>query len=272
MTSEQVTMADELTLSDAISQYLRNVKAADRNVTAQELSRFARWYGGERPLRPMSPGDLERYQDQLATTGGDPTKLGPLRQFFVDARTRKLIDQPLATHVRVRRLKTGSRLASERAVAEAIEITQTGHDQLQAELLKLETVDQPWAREELQKAAADKDFKENAPYDAAKQHLAELQRRVNDIRTTLSRATIVSEQGPSDRTGMGSKVVVCVLDEDEEELTYVLVGPGEIDPRNGKISVQSPVGRALIDRRAGDTVEVETPAGTARYRIERIEQ
>lgn len=263
-------MADDLTLSDAISMFLRTVDAAERNVTAQELSRFARWYGGERPVRAIAPGDLERYQDQLLSIGGDPAKLGHLRQFFTVARQRKLIDQPLATHVRVRR-KTGSRAAmSSTAVVERVEITQTGYDQLQTELERLEKVEQPHARDEMQRAAADKDFRENAPYDAAKQHLADLVRRANEIRSTLSRAEIVAEREATDRIGLGSRVVVRDLEEDEE-LIYTLVGPGEVDPRNGKISVQSPVGRALLDHEPGDEVEVETPAGVSRYRVERIE-
>lgn len=261
-------MPEDLTLSQAISNFLHVVKAPDRNAAAQELSRFARWYGGQRPVRSISPGDLERFQDQLGFTGGDPGRLEPLRQFFVDARQRKLLDQPLATHVRVRR-KSGSRLANETPLADTAELTQTGHDQLTAELTRLETLEQPRAREELQKAAADKDFRENAPYDAAKQHLAELQRRVNDIKSTLANATIVTEQISTERTSLGATVRVRDLDEDEE-LIYTLVGPGEIDPRRGKISIQSPVGRALNDRAVGETVTVETPAGPSTYRIEQI--
>ena len=264
-------MPEDLTLSEAISSYLRTVEPSERNTAAQELSRFARWYGGERPIRPISPGDLERYQDQLISIGGDPAKLGHLRQFFVIARQRKLTAQPLATHIRIRR-KATVRTGNGAAPVETIEITQTGYDQLQAELARLETIEQPRAREELQKAAADKDFRENAPYDAAKQHLAELQRRVNDIRATLSRATIVAEREATDRVGLGSRVVVRAIDEDDDELTYTLVGPGEVDPRNGKISAQSPVGRALMDREAGETIEVETPVGVTRYRVERIER
>jgi transcription elongation factor GreA len=261
-------MADDLTLSDAISNYLRVAKAPDRNAAAQELTRFARWYGGERLIRTINPGDLERFQEQLGTTGGDPSRLEPLRQFFVDARQRKLLDQPLATHVRIRR-KSMSRRGSSAPTLERIQLTQIGFDQLTLELERLEQKDQPRAREELQRAAADKDFRENAPYDAAKQHLAELQRRVNEIRATLSNAEIVDETGSTERVGIGMTVVVKDLAENEE-LSYTLVGPGEIDARNGKISLQSPVGRALNERTVGDTIQVETPAGTAHFRIESI--
>jgi transcription elongation factor GreA len=259
-------MAD-LPLSDAISQYLQTVNAGDRVAAAQELSRFARWYGGDRLIAQVTPGDLERYQEHISATGSDPAKLMPLRQFFVVAQRRKQLGQPLAAHIRIRR-KTGSRLAVETALLETVELTQTGHEQLQAELVRLESVEQPKAREELQRAAADKDFRENAPYDAAKQHLADLQRRINDIRTTLANFVIVNEQA-TDKTGLGCTVVVRDLDENEE-LTYTLVGPGEIDARNGKISIASPVGRALSDRQIGETVAVETPAGISSLRIERI--
>ena len=261
-----MTMAD-LPLSDAISQYLQSISEADRRAAAQELSRFSRWYGGDRPLDRVTPGDLERYQEHIGSTGSDPARLMPLRQFFVVAQRRKLLAQPLAAHIRIRR-KSGSRLVSDSAIAEPVELSQTGFEQLQAELDRLENVEQPTARDELQRAAADKDFRENAPYDAAKQHLADLQRRINDIRTTLSNYVIVDEQG-TDKTGLGCTVVVRDLEEDEE-LTYTLVGPGEIDPRNGKISIASPVGRALSDRRAGEVVQVETPAGVSRLRIDQI--
>jgi len=92
---------------------------------------------------------------------------------------------------------------------------------------------------------------------------------VNEIKATFSNAVIVVETTATDRTGLGSTVVVRDLDEDDD-LTYTLVGPGEIDARNGKISIQSPVGRALNDREVGDIVEVSTPAGVARFRVESI--
>ena len=258
-------MPDDISLSDSITTYLQTMKAADRNAAAIELSKFARWYGAERPLRRISPGDLERYQEQAAATGGDPARLVPLRQFFSDAHKRRMLDQPLAAHVRVRR-KTNNRVGGEGGtVLETVELTSTGHAQLTAELERLEQVEQPKAREDMQRAAADKDFRENAPYDAAKQHLAELTRRANEIRGILSQAVIVQERS-SDRVRIGCTVVVRDLEE-SEDVTYTLVGPGEVDPRRGKISTQSPVGRALSDRGVGDVVEVETPAGVGRYEV-----
>jgi transcription elongation factor GreA len=256
-------------LSQAVANYLATLKIEQRGTAGPELSKFTRWYGAERPIRQIFPGDVERYQEQVAQNGGDPNKLEPLRAFFSYARQKKLIDHSLAVAVRIRRKAVGSSIVNEAPVRQTVEITQNGYDQLVAELNHLENVEQPHAREELQRAAADKDFRENAPYDAAKEKLAELQRRVNEIRETLGAAVIVGENTSNERAGLGTTVIIWDLDEDEE-LVYKLVGPGEIDARNGRISIQSPVGRALSDRRIGDIVQVETPAGVARYRVDKI--
>jgi len=81
----------------------------------------------------------------------------------------------------------------------------------------------------------------------------------------------VVESTNTTRVTIGMMVSVRDLEE-EEELSYLLVGPGQIDSRQGKISIQSPVGRALDNRGVGDIVEVSVPAGVVRYRIERIER
>jgi transcription elongation factor GreA len=147
-------------------------------------------------------------------------------------------------------------------------VTRSGFEQLQIELQKLEADDLPAAIASMQRAAADKDFRENAPYDAAKEHRAVIQRRIDEIKETLSHAAIVDETS-EDRVGVGTRVVVRDLDENEE-FSYTLVGPGERGI--GKISTQSPVGRALLDHVVGDVVSVTVPAGVHKYRVEKIER
>ena len=267
-------MADDLTVQQAVRDYISGLDPDQRPLAAPELQRFARWFGPERKLRDLDPIQLERYQEQMAASGIDPSsKLEPLRQFLSHARSKKLLDVGLAVHVRVRRRTAGER--SNRGAQggpQTVEVTQAGYEQLQRDLQRLEKEERPKATAELQRAAADKDFRENAPYDAAKQHLAEIQRKIDEIKETLGSATIVSQTSSGERAGLGARVVVRDLAEDDE-LAYTLVGPGEVDRRGGKISVQSPVGRALVDRRIGETVEVRVPAGeTVRYRIERIER
>ncbi len=263
-------MAADLTVGEAVRNYIAALKPTDQPTMAPELQRFSRWFGPERKLREIDPIQLERYQDQMAASGGDPTnKLEPLRQFLSDARAKKLIDVALASHVKIRRKTALERQNMGRPVeVETIDMTRAGFEQLQAELVRLESDELPHAISEMVRAAADKDFRENAPYHAAKQHRAEIQRKIDEIKETLSRAAIVDE-AVGDRASVGTTVVVRDLDEDEE-FSYTLVGPGERGP--GKISIHSPVGKALVDHVVGDVVAVTVPAGVHRYRVERIER
>jgi transcription elongation factor GreA len=125
-------------------------------------------------------------------------------------------------------------------------------------------------REDLAAAYQDRDFRENAPYDEAKRRMGEVQGQIDRLKGQIKAARVVERVMSDERVGLGSKVALRDLQFDEE-LDYVLVGPGEVDTRNRRISIQSPVGSALKDRGVGEIVEVDIPSGKARYRIERIE-
>jgi transcription elongation factor GreA len=100
--------------------------------------------------------------------------------------------------------------------------------------------------------------------------MGEVQGQIDRLRGQIKAARVVQRQSSGERAGLGSKVILSDL-EFNEELDYTLVGPGEVDTRRRRISIQSPVGNALKDHGVGDVVEVEIPSGLARYRIERIE-
>ena len=139
---------------------------------------------------------------------------------------------------------------------------------------KLEKEIRPLEREltvelprQLAEAAAHGDLSENAEYDAAKQRKEFVQaqlRRLYEKRQSLS--GISELMIPRDSIGFWSQVKVLDLDNDEE-IEYRIVSPDESDPRNGRISVSSPIGRALIGKTDGDVVEIETPRGTKTYEI-----
>jgi transcription elongation factor GreA len=263
-------VAGELTLGEAVRNYISALAPTERPTTVPVLQGFARWFGPERSLHEIDAVQLERYQEQMAAGGVDPaSRLEPLRSFLSDARSKKLIPVALASYVKIKRKTAAERLSLGRPVAvQTIDVTRAGFEQLQGELQRLEGEELPLAIAAMQRAAADKDFRENAPYDAAKQHRAELQRRIDEIKETLSHAVIVDET-TDDRVGVGTKVFVRDVDQDEE-FSYILVGPGERGV--GKISTQSPVGRALLDHTVGDVVQVQVPAGVHKYRIEKIER
>jgi len=254
-------------LGQAVSIYLTALSGSERESQSSALTRFVRWLGPERDLSEIIPIELERFQEQLGEIGIDPTRsLEGVRAFLAEAKKRRWTETNLGVHIKLRRKTAPARGGG---VETRVEMTEAGREALQRELTRLEQDIRPKLTDDLQRAAADKDFRENAPYDAAKQRLAEVQTRINSLRAQISAAAIV-EGGNTERAGLGTRVVVRDLEEDEE-LSYTLVGPGEIDARRGRISIQSPVGRALSDHVQGDTVAVETPAGTMHYRIERIE-
>jgi len=225
--------------------------------------------GPNRQVMQITKLEVERYQQYLADTVGDAaTRVEALKVFLSDLKTKKLTETNLGAGLRVRR-KGGSAHAR-REEAAIVELTREGLDELRSQLLRLETEVAPAVREDLANAYQDHDFRENAPYDEAKRRMGEVTGQMERLRNQIKAARVVERETSNERVGLGSKVVLRDLQFDEE-LDYTLVGPGEVDTRNRRISIQSPVGSALKDRAVGAEVEVDIPSGKARYRIERIE-
>jgi len=125
---------------------------------------------------------------------------------------------------------------------------------------------------DLKRAMEDKDFRENAPLDAARAQQGYVEGRIRDVETMLDRAVDVKDDTSSspDTVHIGSTVILRNLVSDKE-VSYTLVRPGEVNPAEGRISFESPVGRALLQHHAGDEVEVSAPSGTLRFRVDRVE-
>ncbi len=138
---------------------------------------------------------------------------------------------------------------------------------LEEELKKVEKelrVDLP---RELQRAASHGDFRENAEYEAAKQRQSFLQARVQHLKARInSLANLKLEDIPRDSVAFGSKVYLREINTGDE-VVYELVTPEEVDPRNGKISVSSPIGRALLNREVGEEVQINLPSGVKEYEV-----
>lgn len=142
--------------------------------------------------------------------------------------------------------------------------------QLREELQKVEKELRVDCPKELQKAAAHGDFKENAEYDAAKQRQSFLQARVAHLNSRInSLVSLKLDNIPKDAIGFGSRIHLEDLNTGEA-LVYELVTPEEVDPRNGKISVSSPIGRALLNKAAGEEVTIILPTGTREFAITQV--
>jgi transcription elongation factor GreA len=140
---------------------------------------------------------------------------------------------------------------------------------LEAELEQLQTVERDVMAKRLLAARSLGDLKENAEYHIAKDDQAHLETRIKRLRERLRNAVVVEAKGDGDIFAFGRTAEV--LDEASGKVqTWTIVGPTEADLAKGRLSAESPVAKALLGRAAGDTVEVETPRGPRKYRVERL--
>lgn len=152
-----------------------------------------------------------------------------------------------------------------------IYLTPEGRKKLEEELEYLSTVKRQEVAELIASAKEEGDISENAAYDEAKRQQAFLEGRIQDIRRILNNATIIDQSdGPSEYVQIGSQVTV-VEDGFDEEETFRIVGSAEANPGEGFISNESPIGKALLGRRIGERVTVETPSGTLTFEIRNIQ-
>jgi transcription elongation factor GreA len=153
-------------------------------------------------------------------------------------------------------------------MSEQVYLTAEGAEELRRELDHLINVRRPELAIKLKEAVADGDLKENANYHDAKEQQAFVEGRIQYLEHVLRSAIIVSNNGDSEEVRIGSEVTIAEEGGDEE--TYMIVGAAEANPREGKISNESPIGAALLGRRKGEKVRVKTPGGEVVFKIKQI--
>ena len=155
------------------------------------------------------------------------------------------------------------------ASVEKVPMLASGYDKLAADLVKLRE-ERPVIVDAIEEARAHGDLSENAEYHAAKERQGQVEAMIGDIEDKISRAQVIDPKTLSgDKVLFGSTVTL--LDEDNKPVKYQLVGESETDAGGGKISFNSPLGRALIGRQLEDEVELTVPSGDKYYLIEKIE-
>lgn len=143
--------------------------------------------------------------------------------------------------------------------------------ELERELAHLRNDVRPQIAERLTSAREGGDITDNAAFEQAKEDLARLMGRMAEIEQTLREATIMTPNGKSKRGAVAFGSVVTVSRDDGKTLTYRIVSSLEASPTNGKVSDESPIGRALVGRKRGDTVSVQAPARLYSYTITEIQ-
>ena len=148
-------------------------------------------------------------------------------------------------------------------------LTQEGFDKLQEELDYLRVTKRQEVADRLREAADGEDLIENAEYEAAKNEQAFVEGRIQELEILLATAKIIPEQKSNECVQVGSTVTIQENGNDEKE-TFVIVGVAEAKPSEGRISNESPLGRALIGRKKGDEVPVEAPDGEYQVKIVKV--
>ncbi|NIP37496.1 MAG: transcription elongation factor GreA [Candidatus Dadabacteria bacterium] len=151
---------------------------------------------------------------------------------------------------------------------ERVPITPDGYEKLNKELENLIRVERPNVIKAIEEARAFGDLSENAEYDAAKEKQSFVEGRIQELESKLSRAEVIDPKSITNKERVTFGLTVKMEDLDTgEEVTYQLVGPDETEPENGKISITSPIGRAMLGKQVDEDVTVNTPGGLREFEV-----
>ena len=260
-------VSESLQMGEAANRYLVSLNENDKNSGQQEIYKFVRWFGGERFFDSIEAPEVAKYAEQLSDSDTEYSdKLVIIKAFLVYAKKKGWTEINLSVHLKARQSKRKARKVSTRKRQNPVAITQTGYDDMQAELVSLRERRNE-LRDDISKAAADKDFRENAPLAAAKEQQGHVEGRIQELEQILASSVIIENNRQSAHTIDIGDSITLVDTVTGKELHCCLVSPNEVDAANGKISGASPLGKASVGKKDGDTIDVKVPAGILHYRI-----
>ena len=218
---------------EAMTVYRASIRSGDLEVITRELHRFSLWCGPERELTALSPALISEYAEQVGGTGTAPqaaSRLQALRGFLSYARKKRMVPENLAQHVRIPKRKAGARIRSDDGDgSDRVELTPEGHARLTNQLGDLQAERSPLATQ-IRRAAADKDVRENAPLEAAREQLGLVESRIRGIEASLRAAVVIEpDASASDTVRIGSVVSLKDL-ETGRQAVYTLVDRTEANP------------------------------------------
>jgi transcription elongation factor GreA len=261
-----------VSIGQAVSKYLGGLPPQEARAGQQILQRLVRWFGRERCLDNIKPPEVANFSGRIPASDAEhDLKLNVIHDFLAAAKKNGWTGGNLSLHVRAKKSKAAPVAGSAGKAPQAVCVTRQGYQDMQRELQQLKDK-RPKVVEDIRRAAADKDFRENAPLDAAKEQLGHIDGRIHELEETLKVASIMDDKKKeTQRADIGDCVLLAVVGSGEEA-RYTIVGPKEVDPARGRISNTSPLGKAIVGRCQGEEVAITVPAGTLRYRIVAIER
>jgi transcription elongation factor GreA len=262
-----------LSLNEAFQTYVRQMPKDTKKAAQPEIAKFVRWIGPTRLIDTIIPSEIGEYNEIFGakTATRDATeRLSAVKLFLTFLKKKDHIEVNLAQHLRLRK----SRTAASKAVSmidstRSVSLTQSGYNEMTKQLTSLNE-ERVRIVEDIQRAAADGDVRENAPLEAAREAQGMTIGKIRELEATLKVAVIIDAKSQdSGRVHIGSKVELTETTSNKT-VKYQLVEPNEANPLASKISIVSPVGSAILGHTLSEEVKVKTPRGQQVYKISKI--
>lgn len=265
-------MAERVTASEALEHFAGSMASEPEKAEADlpAIRAFIDWFGADKPMTELKANNVSAYVK--SKTDGVLASVEPLRAFLAYCSRLAFTTDNLVPALGLGNRAGGARGgrgANADLGGAAFYVTLEGLRHIE-EQLALEKGKRPMIAQKLHDAMADKDFRENAPLDAARDEQGQLEAHIRDLEGRLRNAVIIDENAKGGRANVGSVVKLVNLATNREQ-TFKLVSATEVDPSQGKISIQSPVGTAVMNRGTGEEVTVEAPAGPVKFKILEIQ-
>jgi transcription elongation factor GreA len=262
----------EMSLGEAANQFLASLETEEKAASQPDIDRFVRWFGSQRAISGLNAPEIENYAERLSQSDRDYSrKLETVKTFLAAARKSKWTKTNLGTNLKIRKAKSKAKSSQSKGnAAEPVVLTQEGHDKIVSELAGLKER-RLQVIEDMRRAAADKDFRENAPLHAAREEKGHIEGRILELEETLKVVQIMDDhRQKSVHIAIGHTIIISEIGTGEE-MRYTLVNAREVDLSKGRISCVSPIGQAVLGKVEGATCEVVAPVGKLRYRIKKVE-
>lgn len=258
-----------LSLNQAFQTYVRQMPQDSKRAAQPEIAKFVRWIGAERMIDSIIPSEIGEYNEIFGakTATRDATeRLSTVKLFLTFLKKKEHIKVNLAQHLRLRKSRTSGKAIVLENPTRSVRLTLSGYNEMTKQLATLQE-ERVHLVEDIQRAAADGDVRENAPLEAAREAQGMTIGKIMELEATLKVAVILDAKGQDDtRVHIGSKIELTEITTDKT-VKYQLVEPNEANPLASKISIVSPVGSAILGHKLGDEVKVKTPRGEQVYKI-----
>ena len=263
----------KMSIMEAAKNYLSGIESSGAGFRRQVVNQFVRWFGRERLISAIVADEVAKYAQRMSSSDVESQKkLDILRAFLLYAAKAGWTQRNMSVHLKAKKSKARiTKAGNSQNSRQTVSLTEQGYQAMQKELVELKSR-RPQIVEEIRKAAADKDFRENAPLHAAKERMGHLEGKIMELDETIKSAVVIDVKADvKNRVSTGNSVVLLDLSLNEE-LSYRIVSPREVNPAKGRISNNSPIGKAIIGCKCGDVIEIVAPVGKLCYRLEKIEK